>query len=232
MILVSGVKLYNLYQNAEFNLRKKEIETLKLEKEKAEAELKFYQSQLNPHFLFNTLNTLAGLIRLDPRQAEKMIEVLSDYYRAVLNLSNVMIIPLKNEILLVENYLKLLKIRFGNRLYYELDIQRKCENFPVPALILQPIVENSVKHGNRTTNGETRIIIHAALKEQYDEPVLILQVKDNGPGFDSIPVETSSGLSITYKKLKLLYKDKASINVKTENGAVVTIIIPFYRPGE
>lgn len=230
-VLVAGVKLYRAYQNAEFNLRKKEIETLKLEKEKAEAELKFYQSQLNPHFLFNTLNTLAGLIQLDPEQAERMIEVLSDYYRSVLTLSNEMIIPLKNEIEFIKNYLKLLKIRFGERLVYSIELNEKCLNFPVPALILQPIVENSVKHGNRQNNGNTHIHIHATLKTKYDKQILVVQVRDNGPGFDSIPHENSSGLSITYKKLRLLYKDEASIDVKNDNGAVVTITIPYIKGG-
>jgi two-component system LytT family sensor kinase len=135
--------LFGFYQHLEE--KKRHEETMK--KLLKEAELKALKAQLNPHFLFNSLNSISSLTITDPDKAREMVNKLSDFLRSSLRSKNNMMHPLTNELANVDRYLEIEKVRFGNRLECENDIDDACWDMQLPAMLLQPLYENAVKHG-------------------------------------------------------------------------------------
>jgi two-component sensor histidine kinase len=183
-----------------------------LEARLAEARLQALRMQLNPHFLFNTLNSIASLVQEQP-QAEEMIEALSDLLRLTLNASDRQEVPLREELHFLERYLLIEQIRFGERLRVEKQIDVSALDALVPILILQPLVENAIRHGIESQIAPGVIRVTAA----HDGETLLLQVQDNGRGLASsskgLPKE-GVGLSNTRSRLKELYGGQASLNLK------------------
>ena len=182
-----------------------------LEARLAQARLKALRMQLNPHFLFNTLNSIASLVHEQP-QAEEMIEALSDLLRLTLNASDRQEVSLREELHFLERYLLIERIRFGDRLGVEKQIDVSALDALVPILILQPLVENAVKHGieSQIAPGVIRVTAERAGK------VLVLQVKDNGRGLASASkglLKEGVGLSNTRSRLKELYGGRASLEL-------------------
>src|SRR5688500_11356876 len=154
------------------------LDTAQLETRLVEAQLQALQRQLHPHFLFNTLNTVSGLIRTDPDGADRMIDRLGDLLRMTLHKSGIQEVSLKEELEVLGKYLDIERTRFGNRLTIEMHVQPETLDAQVPSLVLQPLVENAIRHGIAPNARPGWIAVYA----QRDNHDLVLQVLDNGDG--------------------------------------------------
>ncbi len=198
-----------------------------LESRLAQARLQALRMQLNPHFLFNTLNSIASLVHEQP-QAEQMIEALSDLLRLTLSASERTDVTLREELHFLDRYLLIEQIRFGERLRVEKQIETSTLEAVVPILILQPLVENAIKHGIETQIAPGIIKIAA----QRAGPVLQLKISDNGRGLASAPggkIKEGVGLSNTRSRLKELYGSEASLALcpGESSGLCVELRIPW-----
>src|SRR5690606_4465240 len=146
---------------------------------KAKAELKSLQSQINPHFLYNSLNSIASLAPIDAVKTQKMAHSLSDLFKYSINRKNKKMSTVLDEIDMVNSYLEIEKIRFGDRLQFTIDVDTELENNEIPLFLIQPLVENAVKHGVSQNEGEGNIVLKIS-KEQNE---IHISVSDNGPDF-------------------------------------------------
>jgi signal transduction histidine kinase len=207
-------------------------ESARLRAQLADARVTALRNQLNPHFLFNTLNAVATLVDRDPRGVRRMIARLSDLLRATLEPSTDPEAPLSQEIALAEKYLEILEIRFQGRLQTSLDAPADIRSALVPPLILQPLIENAMKHAVSRTSGPSRIDVRIARTDEQ----LILAVEDTGPGSAATSqpdADTSGagiGLSNTRARLEQLYGDAQDLSFakNAAGGAIVTIRIPYH----
>lgn len=216
-----AIKYYRKY-------RERELRTSQLEARLATSRLQVLKMQLHPHFLFNTLNAISELIYRDPESAERMISDLSDLLRMSFENLEVQEIPLKQELEFLEKYLEIELTRFHDRLKVDMDISPDTLDASVPNMILQPLVENAIKHGiaPRATGGKINIEAHR------QNGHLSLSVSDNGLGVPFGDVDHLSegvGLSNTRRRLKHLYGDSHSFGLKNLEGSglVVDLVIPF-----
>ena len=183
------------------------------------SELKALQSQINPHFLFNVLNTMTSLIRTNPEKAREVTIDLSNYLRYNLD-NNVKSIELIKELNQVDTYIKIEKVRFGDKLNILYDVDESLYNFQIPSLIIQPLVENSIKHGilKKRDNGCVKIII-----KKIDKDIEIT-IEDDGVGIEQSIIDNldkqikeNIGLKNVHQRLKLLYGEGLNIK-KLEQG--------------
>ena len=210
-------------------LRERELAATKLTAQLADARMQAMRMQLNPHFLFNALNSIAMLVRDSSREAAvDTLEGLSDLLRYVLNDSARQEVKLKREIEFIEGYLAIEKIRFQDRLEVQIRADNETLEAMVPNLVLQPILENAFRHGIATRVTATTVTVTA----RKEGGVLRLCVSDDGPGFSGTALRGSSGVGIrnTRQRLAQLYGDMASLATDdaSPNGAVVTITLPFH----
>jgi len=161
-------------------LKEAEIREEKLKVLATQAELKALKAQINPHFLFNTLNTIAQLIHTDPTEAEATVERLAEMFRYVLAGSERGLVTLGEELSFVDDYLAIEQARFGERLHVTRQVGAEALNVPVPSLILQPLVENAIRHG-QGADGSVDLTICA--QPQGDE--VVIAISDRGPGMPS-----------------------------------------------
>jgi signal transduction histidine kinase len=161
-------------------LREKERQEAQLLALTTEAELRALKAQINPHFLFNTLNTIASLIHTNPEQAEVTVERLAEMFRYVLNGSERQLVPLEEELAFVDGYLEIERARFGKRLCVTREVAPEALDVPVPSLVLQPLVENAVRHG-RSSDGSIELVIRVT--SRGDE--VLIAIADKGPGMPS-----------------------------------------------
>jgi len=210
--------------------RTKELAAAKMETQLAAAQLMVLKGQVHPHFLFNTLNSIMVLMHEDIRAAEKMITHLSDFLRYTLENTGQHEVLLWQEVQFIKRYLDIEKVRFRDRLAVRMDIDAQTLSARVPSLILQPLVENSIRHGivSFSRNGEIVIVS----KREGDH--LVLQVEDNGPGFTRQPdgqFKRGIGLSNIEARLQKLYGKKYRFEVGNApgGGALVKIVIPFIK---
>jgi hypothetical protein len=195
----------------------------------AEARLRLLRAQLNPHFLFNTLNAISALALKGERKAvARALSRLTDLLRIGLSEQYPKIITLAKELELIDNYLEIQRLLFGDRLAIERIIDPDIISASVPCLILQPLVENAIVHGVSRDSGAARIRIEAS----RDNELLRLQVADSGSGFDSHPASRSGiGLAGTQARLEHHYGSGQRIEYSRsiEGGACVTISIPLQK---
>jgi two-component system, LytTR family, sensor kinase len=207
--------------------RERELRTAQLETQLAKAHLQSLKSQLEPHFLFNTLHSISSLMLTDVTAADQMMSLLSDLLR--MSLANEsQITRLSDELDFVNGYLEIEKIRFEDRLRVILEIAPDTLDARVPHLLLQPLVENAVRHGvsRLSSGGEIRIA------SSHDDLSLHLRVTDNGPGLtESVKVPTHGGLGLgaTRERLRTLYGDEQELDIRNgaQGGAEVYVRIPF-----
>jgi signal transduction histidine kinase len=197
----------------------------------ASAQLAALRAQVNPHFLFNTLNSIAQLVATDPAKAEDCIERLADLYRYILNRANAQFVSLADELRMAEWYLEIEQVRFGDALVVERQIDGRALPVMVPSLILQPLVENAVKHGIGPKVGGGRVTIRASL----DNGSLYLAVTDTGVGVrDRATIfERGIGLRNVRDRLAQIYRatGQPQVSCGTEGGTTVSIWIPT-GPGD
>ena len=183
------------------------------------SELKALQSQINPHFLFNVLNTMTSLIRTNPEKAREVTIDLSNYLRYNLD-NNLKSVELIKELNQIDTYIKIEKARFGNKLNIIYDVDESLYNFQIPSLIIQPLVENSIKHGilKKRDNGFVKIIV-----KRIDKDIEVA-IEDDGVGIEQAvidnldkKIEENIGLKNVHQRLKLLYGEGLNIT-KLEQG--------------
>ena len=190
------------------------------------AELRALEAQINPHFLFNSLNSIRGLVVEDPRKAQDMITRFAALLRYNLNHDRQHTVPLSQEAEVVEDYLALESVRFEGRLKVQFTVDPAAESLQVPPMILQALVENALKHGiaKRPEGGDVRI--HATAQNG----VLVLEVENSGELAAARPAadtDTQIGLNNIRERLRLLYGDRASLSLKNGDGVVAaTVRIP------
>ena len=207
-------------------VRKGEAQTARLTAQLAQAQLQALKMQIHPHFLFNTLNSIAALLHKDVEAADKMIARLGDFLRLTLKSSDAQIVDFEQELEFLKCYLDIEYIRFQDRLTVELDIDSHALTAMVPNLILQPIVENAVRHGvaRQTHPG------HITIRARREGERLILRVEDNGPGLKVKSNGSGIGISNTRARLEQFYGNDFSFQIanSAERGASVTLDIPAF----
>ena len=211
-------------QASEAKLREKEISDERTRKLLAEARLRELESRIHPHFLFNTLNAISSLIAVDPARAEKTVDRLALLLRASLDSATEPLIPLRQELAIVESYLDVQQVRFGNKLHSTVSIPIELNEARVPTMSVQTLVENAVKHGigPRKEGGEIRLTASA------DESRLQVEVCDSGPGFDLTDIRAGHGLDNLIGRLDALFGVEARLNIYRREGRCVTeIVLPL-----
>jgi two-component system, LytTR family, sensor kinase len=190
----------------------------------AAARLQVLQGQLQPHFLFNTLNTIAGLIHKAPDKADAVLTMLSDLLRASLQTTAAAQVPLERELEFTEKYLAIMHVRYQDRVRYKFDIAPDTLQACVPSLLLQPLVENAIKHGIEPNPQGGQIDVRA----WRDGHRLQLTISDSGRG---VPLSKTSnegiGLASTRARLRELFGQSAELKIGGDNGLIVEIAIPF-----
>ena len=235
-LLVYGliVGVWRAYQYQQRYVRA-ELRTQRLERNFAEARLQSLRMQLDPHFLFNALNTISAQAEREPRLARKMIEHLGDLLRFSLAAYSQQIVALSEELACLEHYLAIQKIRFGERLRVQVRVAPDVNRALVPSMFLQPLVENAIRHGLAPRTAGGTLIIGA---ERADD-LLHVKVLDDGVGLPSTwPAEKEAGLglSITRERIAGLYPPGSShfsIHQRDEGGTAVEISFPLrFNEGE
>jgi hypothetical protein len=198
------------------------------QRQAAEHQLKLLESQLEPHMLFNTLANLRVLIGIDPPRAQLMLDQLIAFLRATLNASRASQHPLSAEFARLADYLALMKLRMGERLQTQFDLPVDLGAIAVPPLLLQPLVENCIKHGLEPNIAGGRVSVSAA----RDGADLVLRVRDTGAGLSDLPSDgTRFGLVQVRERLATMYGARASLVLQNasdaEGGTLATIRLPL-----
>jgi len=207
-----------------------QAETARLNEQLSKAQLNALRRQIEPHFLFNTLNAIAGLVREQRNDAAvSMIAGLSDFLRRVVNDSDRQQVSLSDELEFTQKYLEIQKVRFADRLTFSVDVPAELLSGQVPSLILQPMVENAIKHGiaKRVQGGAIDI---AASRS---EGTLTLRIYNDGPTLPSGWEETTSGIGVrnVRTRLRSLYADNFEFTLRNRRGGVeASLSIPFKSP--
>ena len=204
-------------------------ETARLQALLTQARLDALRSQLNPHFLFNTLNAVSALVERDPRGVRRMIARLSNLLRYTLEESAEQEVPLTRELDLLSEYVELMQIRFQGKLNVAMHVDDGARGALVPSLILQPLVENAIKHGTSHLTGGAVGEIEIRARRAADG--LHLRVIDNGPGPGAAVASdgTGVGLSNTTARLRQMYGAAAGVTLRArpEGGTIAEIVMPF-----
>ena len=222
VVTVLASYAYSYYRRFE----KERLQASELQRQFTNAQLHALKMQLHPHFLFNALHTISGLVRQDADAAERMIARLSDFLRMSLEDSLVQQVPVSEELRFLDLYLDIERVRFEDRLEVNFDVEPEALNALVPNLILQPLVENSIRHGVSHRFSGGRITIAA----RRTGGTLTLSVADNGPGTPSkYPLAEGVGLSNTRRRLQRMYDDRQQLSMvhPSGGGLEVRIVIPF-----
>ncbi len=230
--LSDGAPLYWVIvfvHNASYYYKRYEMSAAKaadLNAQLAQAQLQSLKMQLHPHFLFNALHSISELIHADPTAAERMVIGLSDLLRSSLANSSTLEVPLRHELELTRLYLNIEKMRFDDRLEIAVKVAEETEDALVPNLILQPLVENAIKHGIAHRPGQGCIGVEAARKGGC----LVITIRDNGAGFDTErhPIVEGVGLTTTRARLNKLYGAGQSFHfVRRPGGTEAVMRLPF-----
>ncbi|WP_301922492.1 sensor histidine kinase [Ferruginibacter sp.] len=207
--------IYFTYHYVERN-RRHEVDTLKLQSVVKELELKTIKSHINPHFIFNALNSIRALVDENPTRARTAITELSNILRSSMQAEKLETVPLERELNIVKDYLALEKMRFEERLTIEMEIDEDTLGQPVPPMMLQTLVENAIKHGiSKKISGGTIKVISDFVNDHHE-----LVVQNSGQLNSSIN-EDGFGVKSTQYRLNLLYQGKATFEIKNINSDMV-----------
>ena len=223
-LIYFGVMIVNVFRE---NQRQK-LKSAELAEQLTKARLQTLQMQLNPHFLFNTLNMISSKLYENVKAADKMIANLSDLLRITLNSANKEEHPLEKEVEIAELYLAIMRARFEDRLSVTWKIEETTLEALVPGFIFQPLLENSIRYSM-----ETLETVALEISAQRQGETLILKVADNGPGMKEVNLANHHGvgLSNTTERLSKLYGEKQQffLNNRSSGGLEVDIHIPFHQ---
>jgi LytS/YehU family sensor histidine kinase len=227
--LVAIAHVWMYYERA----RDREVKTSQLESQLARTQLEMLKLQLQPHFLFNTLNAISALMHQNVYAAQDMLSRLSDLLRLSLDNVAVQEVTLKSEVEFVRGYLHIEQVRFQDRLSVTIDIDPETLDAMVPNMLLQPLVENSIRHGIARKSGPGSI----SIESKRSDGLIRITVRDNGPGFPAITNGNGNGngkpkgglgLGNTRARLRQLYGDAQRLEVcnAPDGGAIVTLEVP------
>jgi two-component system, LytTR family, sensor kinase len=202
------------------------VRASQLEARLATARLENLRLQLQPHFLFNALNTISSVMYEDPRRADAMIAQLSELLRSTLEDSDAQEVSLEHEIRTLELYLDIMRRRFEENLKVEIRVAPELRKALVPQLLLQPLVENSIRHGIDPASNAVSVTVTAE-REGND---IRLQVRDSGRGMPEAPVRRGKGLSNTAERLRQLYGARHRLELRNceGGGLLVTVAVPYH----
>ncbi len=222
------INYYKRYQEEEVKASQLKAELAEAQLQITRAELQSLKMQLHPHFLFNTLNSISALLDEDAHAADEMLARLGDFLRLTLENSGAQTVALQEELEFLRRYLEIEQVRFQDRLTVKFDIEPETLTAQVPNMILQPIIENAIRHGivERIAGGAIEI------KARRENDKLILQVKDNGAGLHANPATSNGqgvGLSNTRARLQQIYgtAHRFELENASEGGTVARLEIPF-----
>jgi two-component system, LytTR family, sensor kinase len=213
-VLFRGIGYYQ-------RLREREQTASRLQAQLVQARLQALQMQLNPHFLFNTLNCVSGLMRSDPDAADEMLERLSSLLRMTLAKGQAQKIPLQEEMDVIQLYVSIQQLRFGDRVRHSIQVAPEAWDALVPTMILQPIVENAYVHGISKSLGESAITIKASIKGD----TLCISVRNAGcvsGSFDDLPRKPGVGIENVKARLQLHYGSRQSLSIQEADPGDVT----------
>jgi LytS/YehU family sensor histidine kinase len=196
-------------------LRTKERDEAEARRLAAEAQLASIESRVQPHFLFNTLNSIAALVHDDPAGAERMTGQLAALLRSSLDSTAMPLVTLDDELRVVRAYLEIERVRFGERLRYQIEIDEAARSVEVPRLAVQTIVENSVKYAVSARREGGRIAVRAAANNGHVQ----VAIEDDGPGFDASAAPAGHGLALVRERLAMTLGDRATMRVDSVPGA-------------
>jgi sensor histidine kinase YesM len=226
IVWTAGFNAYNYSQR----LRQKEVEKLAAENNAKELELINLRSQLNPHFLFNALNSIHSLAMMKKDTASDAVLLLSDLMRYTLNYEKRDVVPLSEEMEVVEKYLQLEKIRFGKKLNAELDISDATLDLKIPPIIVQTLVENAIKHGLKESTEGVFIRINTQIKEDFLTINVINsgRLKKENPSV-SEPKNSGIGVENTRRRLQMIYGERAIFDLQNlnEKEVIATLKLPI-----
>ena len=206
--------------------RDRELQMTRLSEQLSSARFAALQAQVNPHFLFNTLNTIAVLVRDgETSDATRIIERLSDVLRRTLSRHQSNEVRLEEELELVRQYLDIEQMRFSDRLRVTYDVDHSVLSAAVPSFALQHLVENAIRHGIARATNAGRVIVRA----RKIATLLELTVEDDGPGIGDSPIPAAHGIEQTRERLRALYGPDASLDVLTrrEGGTRAALRVPY-----
>jgi LytS/YehU family sensor histidine kinase len=204
-------------------LRTKERDEADARRLAAEAQLASLEARVNPHFLFNTLNSIAALVHDDPAAAERVTGALASLMRSSLEAGSTPLVPLDEELRTVRAYLDIERVRFADRLRYRVETTGDTDAATVPRLSLQTLVENSVKYAVSPRREGASIVVRAAKSDGR----LRLDVEDDGPGFDPASVRSGHGLALLKARLEMTYGHRAALLVDSRPARTcVSIDLP------
>ncbi len=222
LIYLALVLIYYLVSNSQ-KLQERTQQEERLKGLVRDAELNMLKSQINPHFLFNSLNSISSLTMSNPEEAREMIIRLSDFLRYSLKHRENEFVPLSEELGRMKDYLAIEKIRFGEKLLYEFDIDSVCERFPVPTMIFQPLFENAIRHSVYESVEPVTLRFKCSADKEHMKAVI---TNDYDP---EVPTRkgTGVGLQNVRQRIALAYQDKGAVKWGGENGVfTVTILFP------
>lgn len=218
-----GAITFLLSERIEMEVKQRRLEQSESEKREVEANLRMLQAQIEPHFLFNTLANVGSLIDSDPALAKKLLERLNDWLRVALIRARSDKATLGDELDMLENYLQIMKIRFGERLRWHIDVSGDARLCQFPPMLLQPLVENAVRHGIEPRIGGGEIVIDARL----DRAILHIEVNDSGIGLTG-DESGGAGLANVRARLAALFGDAGQLRLqcRKQGGTVATLELP------
>lgn len=200
------------------NYKKAEIESLIFEAAVKDYELKILKAQLNPHFIFNAMNSIRALIEEDPQSAKSAVTKLSNLMRYTLKIERTESVPLSEELSTINDYLDLEKIRFEERLIYKINSTSEAERCEIPPMMIQTLVENGIKHGISKSTSGGEISLDCTTEDNF----LIIRITNTGQvDEDLLKSSKGFGVSNTKHRLNLLYGDLASLEIKNINSNLV-----------
>jgi LytS/YehU family sensor histidine kinase len=224
VVLVIGLPIYvsEEWKNV-LNARilHQQYRVLQLEQQQTAFELELLRAKINPHFLYNVHNTIAGLISKDPVKAEELVMLLSKFFRFTLDKSSATYHSVSDELDIIKTYLHMQQIRYEDRMTYTIQAAPEVLHLQLPSFILQPIVENAVKHGIEPSAANGVIDVKITLEGKQ----LFITVADTGPAFPDTP-GTGLGLQLVMNKLRLLYADDYKIELNNLPQKYVRLTIP------
>ena len=224
IVLVTGIPIYASEEwkgvlNA--RLLSQQYRVLQLEQQQTAFELELLRAKINPYFLYNVHNTIAGLISTDPQKAEQLVVLLSKFFRFTLNKSSAGFHSVTDEIDIIRTYLQMQQIRFDHRMRYEIAVDPEAVNLQMPSFVLQPLIENAVKHGIEVCTAGGFVQVEITMDEQH----MFIRIADSGPGFSDKP-GAGNGLEMVRNKLKLLYNGNFEVELNNKPEKYVRLTLP------
>ena len=228
LIYFAMIGIVNVYYYIK-KVRNIEIQKAQIETHLANANLNMLKAQLHPHFIFNTLNSISALVEIDKEKSQNLIADFGDLFRDILEFKDENLIPLKKELEILDKYIAIISVRFSDHLSIEKEIENNVENERVPHMLLQPMVENAIKHGYGYNTTELKIRLKIYKNSRY----LCIEIENNGEllkhTFEAL-LARGTGLKNTQDRLKTLYGndvDFAVENKKVGKGVFTFIKIPL-----